>query len=161
MSKIKQDNARNKNRRGPAIPYDIYCLLFDVCEQYLDNIAWKFPDQSPFNKERYFGLDHFQFAMAMKSQIPNLYFISEGEGEKVAKPPKKIYNGNQKLYQSGVLDLIAFFGSNVKDIDASVYDDYFKKNRITTLTTSNIARTFRGEINEIFKNAGLDYELVF
>ena len=63
-------------RRPVAKTYDIsiekYALLFHCCEKYYNNLAWKYPAQCP-DGQGCCGLDHEQFRLALRYEIPTFY----------------------------------------------------------------------------------------
>ena len=71
---------RTPIERTSTITVEMYSLLFDCCEKYYDNIAWKFPEQCP-DGQGCCGLDFQQFSIHMKFDIPTLYGIRRGASQ--------------------------------------------------------------------------------
>ncbi len=59
------------------VTVEMYLLLFNCCEKYYDNIAWKFSEQC-LDGQGCCGLDIQQFNTNMKFDIPTLYRNSQG-----------------------------------------------------------------------------------
>lgn len=110
---------RHGMRRPVAKTYDItvekYALLFQCCEKYYDNIAWKYPAQCP-DGQGCCGVDHEQFRLDLRYEIPTLYRDDAG-CPAAPKVRHNVFDGDhQPEYdQYALLDLIEFFAENVRD----------------------------------------------
>ncbi|MCT0449643.1 hypothetical protein EFK69_10860 [Lactococcus lactis subsp. lactis] len=93
------------------INLEMYALLFDCCEKYQDNLAYKFPEYCP-DGNSICGLDLQKFTDNLKYDIPTLYGISE---RKICKPVKDDWNSENLAYdQFALLDYIEYFSKNIK-----------------------------------------------
>lgn len=146
---------RTPIERTSTITVEMYSLLFDCCEKYYDNIAWKFPEQCP-DGQGCCGLDFQQFSIHMKFDIPTLYRNSQG---RITKPNSGYYGDSDEYDQFALLDLIEFIGQNCRDIAMGSFHSYFGHNHIQLLDTAGVADAFRNEINGIFKKTGLLFTL--
>lgn len=146
---------RTPVERTSTITVEMYGLLFDCCEKYYDNIAWKFPELCP-DGQGCCGLDFQQFSTHMKFDIPTLYRNSQG---RITKPNSCYYGDSDEYDQFALLDLIEFIGQNCRDIIVGSFHSYFGHNHIRLLDTDGVADAFRNEINGIFKKIGLLFTL--
>ena len=138
-----------------TITVEMYEMLFNCCEKYYVNIAWKFPDECP-DGQGCCGLDFQQFSTHMKFDIPTLYRDSNG---RIGKPSHGYYSDDEDYDQYALLDLIEFIGQNCRDITVGSFHIYFGHNHIQLLDTDKISRTFCSDINGIFQKTGLLYTL--
>jgi len=152
----ERNGMRNAVEKTTTITVDMYCLLFNCCERYYDNIAWRYPQECP-DGSVCCGLDLQMFNSYMKFEIPNLY---RGAFETIDKPskPSSFFSVNDDNYdQYALLDFIEFIYANCKDISKSEWHAYFKHNDLTFSDTKESAEVFRNEINNIFEKTGLLY----
>lgn len=54
------------------ISVDVYTLIFQCCEKYYNNLAWKYPDQCP-DGYGCCGLDLEKLNLDLKYEIPTLF----------------------------------------------------------------------------------------
>jgi len=141
--------------RTSIISIEMYAMLFDCCEKYYDNIAWKFPAECP-DGQGCCGLDYQQFSTHMKFDIPTLYRNSNGQ---IDKPSNNYYGSNDDYDQYALLDLIEFIGENCRDISVGSFHSYFGHHHIRLLETNDVSVVFRNDINEVFQKTGLLYTL--
>lgn len=146
---------RKQIERTSTITVEMYAMLFDCCEKYYDNIAWKFPEECP-DGQGCCGLDYQQFSTHMKFDIPTLFRTSNG---RIGKPTSNYYGSNDDYDQYALLDLIEFIGQNCKDISVGSFHSYFGHHHITLLDTNGVSNEFRKDINGIFQKTGLLYTL--
>lgn len=148
---------RTPLERTETITYEMYSVIYDCCERYFDNIAWKFPERCTEHK-CCCGLDKTKLGNAMKFEIPALYRSENGW---VNKPLKGGYSriSNRGYTQYGLLDFIEFMYQNIKDITSSAWHQYHDHSDIFFGATRESANTFRDEINTIFAKTGLQYIL--
>lgn len=141
--------------RTSIITMEMYAMLFDCCEKYYDNIAWKFPAECP-DGQGCCGLDNQQFSTHMKFDIPTLYRHSNG---RIDKPSNNYYGGSDDYDQYALLDLIEFIGQNCRDISVGSFHSYFGHHHIRLLETNEVFVAFRSDINGVFQKTGLLYTL--
>ncbi|MBD5117031.1 MAG: hypothetical protein HDT48_05945, partial [Ruminococcaceae bacterium] len=58
-------------KKTDVITLDMYAILFDCCERYQINIAWKFPLNCPDSRGIY-GIDIQRLNAVLKYDIPTL-----------------------------------------------------------------------------------------
>lgn len=150
--------------RKPIVKtYDIsiekYALLFHCCEQYYDNIAWKYPDQCP-DGQGCCGIEYEKFCLDMRYEIPTLF---RDASDRIAVPVihRSIWGDEKQdeYDQYALLDFIEFFAKNVRDVVIRAYHGYYDHNHLTCKSSRNICFQFREEINSIFQKTGLLYFL--
>ena len=141
---------REPVKHTTKITIEMYALLFDCCEKYYDNIAWKFPEQC-LDGNGICGMDIDKFNNELMFERPSLY---RGYNKKIVKPEK-----NEEYDQYALLDLIEFFANNVRDISFRYWHSYFRHDDLSFAETYNVFDAFRNEINNIFRKTGLMYTL--
>lgn len=142
------------------INLEMYALLFDCCERYQDNLAYKFPEYCP-DGNGICGLDLQKFTDNLKYDIPTLYGIRE---RKICKPVKDDWSGENLTYdQFALLDYIEYFSKYIKDIVHKDWHSYYRHNELYFADRYDakvmIFVEFQKEINIIFKKTGLLYTL--
>ena len=131
--------------RTETITHELYALIFDCCERYFDNIAWKYPEECP-DGNGCCGLDIEKFSLALKFEIPNL-FQKYGT---IRKPQEELFNRKGDSYdQYGLLDFIEFMFDNMKDIRSRSWHDYYHHTDLTFCEYHHASLEFRNEINNI------------
>ena len=147
---------RKPIERTSTITIEMYALLFNCCERYYDNIAWRFPDQCS-DGNGICGVDMEKFNNELLFEIQSLY---RDHNEKVARPNKRECSRNyEDFHQYALLDLIELIASNVRDISSRSWHDFFKHYDLRFVETNNDFQKFRNEINNIFTKTGLLYTL--
>ena len=141
--------------RTETITYEMYALLFDCCERYFENIAWKYPEECP-DGNGCCGLDIEKLSLALKFEIPTL-FQQYGT---IRKPQKGFFHHEGDAFdQYGLLDFIEFMFDNMKDISKRSWHDYYHHNDLIFCGFHHASLEFQNEINNIFKSTGLTYLL--
>lgn len=151
----ERHDMRKPIKRTSAITVEMYAILYDCCEKYYDNIAWKFPAECP-DGQGCCGLDYQQFNTHMKFDIPTLYRSSNG---RIDKPGNNYYSSNEDYDQFALLDLIEFIGQNCRDISVGSFHSYFGHHHLNLFDTNSVSDAFRNDINRIFQKTGLLYTL--
>lgn len=146
---------RKPIERTSTISPEMYALLFDCCEKYLDNLAWKFPEEC-LDGRGCCGLDRDKFHNMLKFEIPTLYRNSQ---DRIDKPCSGYYNQNEQYDPYALLDFIEYLGHNCRDISIGDYHSYFGHHHIDLFETSNVFEVYRTDINGIFEKTGLLYTL--
>jgi hypothetical protein len=144
---------RKPLERASTISVAMYAMLFDCCEKYFGNLAWKFPAECPDGQGCY-GLDYQKFSTYLEFDIPGLYRNASGQ---IDKPSGKYYGGVDDYDQYALLDLIEFVGQNCMDFSNGSFHSFFGHYHIRLLETRNVIVSFRNEINDVFKKTGLLY----
>jgi hypothetical protein len=138
------------------ITIEMYALLFDCCEKYYDNLAWKFPEQCP-DGNGICGLNFEQLRNNLKYEIPELYQGSDGN---IAVPGRNYYDRDLKNYdQYALLDFVEFFAQNVRDISSRSWHSFFRHDELSFSKTWLVFNEFCKEINQIFEKTGLLFAL--
>lgn len=155
-------------RHGMRAPvektYDIdpdkYGVLMQCCEEYYDNIAWKYPDECKDGRGCC-GIDKWKLAADMRYEIPSLFISDSG----VIGIPSVIQNcfepepREEKYDQYALLDFIEFLFANVRDTQKEDYHKFYNHYHLNTKPTTMIKNQFRDKINKCFEKMGLLYTL--
>ncbi|MBW4828309.1 MAG: hypothetical protein KZY61_03420 [Clostridiaceae bacterium] len=136
-----------------SINIDMYSLLLDCCKRYQKNLTHIFTlnCHHDFTNSDYVAFDEKGFITRIKIRIPSLF---RDEFDRICAPT---YNDEYDQY--ALLDLIEYFALNIEDISERWNNRYQNYKTIDCLKTSDIFINFKEEINGIFTEAGLLYEL--
>ncbi|MGJ0909156.1 AbiJ-NTD4 domain-containing protein [Clostridium botulinum] len=136
-----------------SINRDMYSLLLDCCKRYQKNLTHIFTlnCHHDFTDSNYIAFDEKGFITRIKIRIPSLF---RDEFDRICAPA---YDDEYDQY--ALLDLIEYFALNIEDISERWNNRYQNYKTIDCLKTSDIFKNFKEEINEIFTEAGLLYEL--
>ena len=136
-----------------SINTDMYSLLLDCCKRYQKNLTHIFTlnCHDDFTDSDYVAFDEKGFITRIKIRIPSLF---RDEFDRICAPT---YNDEYDQY--ALLDLIEYFALNIEDISERWNNRYQNYKTIDCLETSDIFINFKEEINEIFTESGLLYEL--
>lgn len=146
--------------RTYTITIDRYCILFECCERYFDNIAWCYPEACPDNSSLCCGLDINKFSNELTYDIPTIH-----KEDGVICKPKITHNifdtedHCDNYDQYALLDLIELIYENSKDIVDRKHHSFFGHDHLYFGNTSKIKKKFVRDINQIFSKTGLLYEL--
>lgn len=148
---------RGPIERTEVITYEMYSLLFDCCERYFDNIAWKYPEECP-DGNGCCGLDISKLSIAMKFEIPALFQDKNGI---ISKPQKGYFRNDEgDVYdQYGLLDFIEFMFASVRNVSSRFWHSYYRHYDLQFENLRGVASKFRNDINQIFTQTGLLYSL--
>lgn len=133
---------------------DMYSLLLDCCEKYKKNLTHVFTRNchNDFTDSDYIAFDEKGFLTRIRIKIPSLF---RDEDDRICAP-----TDYDKYDQYALLDLIEFFAQNIMDISEQWNNERYKNYKtVVCINTSNIFENFQEEINEIFAESGLLYEL--
>lgn len=133
---------------------DMYSLLLNCCKRYQKNLTHIFTLNCyhDFTNSNYVAFDEKGFITRIKIKIPALF---RDEFDRICAP-----DYDTEYDQYALLDLIEFFAQNIKDISERWNNEKYRNfQTIDCLKTSNIFNTFKEEINNIFLESGLLYEL--
>ena len=137
-----------------TINRDMYSLLLDCCKRYQKNLTHIFVlnCHHDFTDSDYIAFDEKGFITRIKVRIPNIF---RNEYDRICAP-----SDYDEYDQYALLDFIEYFAQNIKDIsehwNSQRYQNY---KTIDCFETSEIFFDFQNEINEIFIESGLLYEL--
>mgnify|MGYP005941961865 CR=1 FL=1 len=132
----------------------MYLLLLNCCEKYKKNLTHMFilNCYDDFTNSDYISFDERMFNAKIKIRIPFLY---RDEYDMICTPQ---YGSEYNQY--ALLDLIEYFAQNIKDIYEHWNNEKYRNYKtINCLETSEIFINFQKEINDIFLESGLLYEL--
>ncbi|WP_347300412.1 AbiJ-NTD4 domain-containing protein [Dolosigranulum savutiense] len=138
-----------------SINKDMYLLLLNCCTKYQKNLTHKFKQNcyDDFTERYYDAFDEKAFTTRIKIRIPSLF---RDEYDRICPPT---YDDEYDQY--ALLDLIEFFAQNIKDISEKWNNEKYKNyEMIVCYNSSKIFKDFKEEINEIFTESGLLYELI-
>lgn len=144
--------------------YDIsimmYGLLFNCCEKYYNNLAWKYPEQCG-DGYGCSGLDYQKFSDDLNFEIPTLF---RNEAGRISIPVirRNIFvtdDDADEYDQYALLDYIELFANNCRDITVGSFHSYYGHYHLTCKTSQNVVADFQAEINGIFAKTGLLYHL--
>ena len=137
-----------------SINKDMYSLLLECCKRYQKNLTHMFTlhCHHDFTDSDYVAFDEKGYTTRIKIRIPALF---RDEYDRICAPT---YDDEYDQY--ALLDLIEFFAQNIEDISERWNNERYRNYQtIDCLNTSDISKIFREEINEIFTESGLLYEL--
>lgn len=137
-----------------SINNDMYSLLLDCCKKYKKNLTHMFSlnCHHDFTDSDYVEFNEKGFTTKIKIRIPSLF---KDEYDRICVPPR-----DDEYDQYALLDLIEFFAQNIKDISERWNNERYQNYKIIDcFDTSDIFEKFQKEINEIFTESGLLYEL--
>jgi len=150
---------RKPIERTYTISLEIYYMLFNCCEKYYNNIAWKYPQECS-DGFGCCGVDYIKLNTILKFEIPNLYRDRNGN---ISAPriTRNIFEGdNEPEYdQYALLDYIEFIARNVKDVSNGDFHSYFGHYHLKFHETQDAFDKFREEINSIFEVTGMLFTL--
>lgn len=143
-----------------TISIDHYALLFNCCNQYIDNLAWKYPEQCG-DGEGCCGLDKEMFYRYLKFEIPSLF--CDNNIPAVPTIHRNIFDPDEEetdeYDQYALLDYIEFFAQNCKDYERGRFHSYYGHYHFTFSETCEVFDRFRNDINQVFSMTGLLYTL--
>lgn len=146
---------RTPIERTEKMTIDMYSILYDCCEKYFENIAWKYPAECP-DGNGCCGLDYQKFNTAMTFEIPSLF---KGSNGLIAKPGRDYYDHEDDFDQYALLDLIEMVYAEAKDVSNRFWHSYYRHDDISFANTKGCSSAFKKEINGIFEKTGLLYIL--
>lgn len=137
------------------ITIEMYVLLFNCCEKFYNNLAWKYPEQCPDGRGCC-GLDTDQFDMGLKYEIPKLFRDSSG---RVAAPiiHRNVFSNEEKhdeYDQFALLDYIEYFVQNCRDVRKGDFHQFFSHYHLILLTSSYVFRLSRMISTKFSKKRG-------
>lgn len=145
---------RSPIRKTYTISIPAYEILFNICENYKKNLTHLFPRDSydDFTCRDYLEFNENAFEKRIKMKIPDLYVSNYGS---ISIPKEK-----DTFNQFALLDYIEYFAQNIEDIKEAWNDNRYRNFKyIDCLGTKRVYSNFQKEINDVFIDAGLLYEL--
>lgn len=151
----ERNGFRKPIEKTDIITKPAYCALFNVCENYLINLAYKYPVDCPDGKGVY-DINRESLSDAMYIEIPDLY---RDIHECIEKPGGCWETDNDDYDQYALLDYIEYIANNIRDYQEGSYHSFFSHTHLSFLKSSECFEDFQNEINTIFKKTGLQYIL--
>jgi len=145
---------RDLKQHTYCINENMYSLLLSCCTKYKKNLTkiFQLPCHNSFVDEDYIKFNEKLFSQRINSKIPSLF---RNESGAIAAP-----KSGDNYDQYALLDLIEFFGKNIKDVrEAWNNENYRNYKNIYIYDSSKVFNEFKNSINELFSEAGLLYEL--
>ena len=145
---------RSPLKRTYTISLLSYEILFNICENYKKNLTHLFSHNSydDFTCSEYLEFNENTFEKRIRLKIPDLFVSDYG---RISIPNEK-----DSFNQFALLDYIEFFANNIEDINESWNNERYKNYKyIDCLGTKTVYKDFQKEINDVFVDAGLLYEL--
>jgi hypothetical protein len=133
---------------------DMYALIFDCCKRYFKNLTWLFTQNchDDFTASDYLAFNEQTFQNRIKIKIPALF---RDEYNRI-----KVPSADDTYDQYALLDFIEFIAQNIKDISEGWNNQRYRNYwYIDCLDTSAVFKDYQNEINEIFAESGLLYNL--
>lgn len=149
----ERNGYRKAIEKTSTITAQMYQLLFDCCDKYLVNLAWKYPLECIDNLGCY-DIDRASLSTDLTFEIPDLY--RDINGGIVSPLP---FDTQEEYDQYALLDYIEFISQNCRDFMEVDYHKFFGHTHISFLETNDVFIQFRNEINKIFQKTGLQYVL--
>ncbi|MGO3617661.1 MAG: AbiJ-NTD4 domain-containing protein [Pseudolactococcus laudensis] len=143
----ERNGKRDLKQHTYCINENMYSLLLNCCTKYKKNLTkiFQLPCHNPFVDEDYIKFNEKIFSQRINSKIPSLFRNKSGA---IAAP-----KSGDHYDQYALLDLIEFFGKNIKDVREGW------NHNIYIYDSSEVFNEFKNSINELFSEAGLMYEL--
>lgn len=145
---------RSPKKYSHEINAGLYSLLFRCCRKYRKNLTHLFPLEShhDFTNSDYIAFDEEMYETRIKIRIPSLY---TDDSNRISEPLK-----NDTYDQYALLDLIEYFAKNIKDISERWNNERYKNYKtIHCYDTSDVFIEFQNEINGLFNDSGILFEL--
>ncbi len=137
-----------------GINNDVYLAIMDVCKKYFHNLTWKFSANchDDFTNKDYQTFDNNSFLVRVKLKFPSLFSAVTGVFCEDVKPNEE--------FQYAFLDFIEYIAENIKDVKEGWNNPIYKNFwYIECKTTCEVFEIYKSEINEIFTDAGVLYNL--
>ncbi len=150
----ERHGVRAPREKTYSISSDVYSLLLDCCRKYQKNLTHIFTLNCHYDflNQDYVTFDERGFVTKIKVKIPALF---RNENDRICAPT---YDDQYDQY--ALLDLIEYIAQNIKDISEEWNNTTYRNYKeIACLNTSNVFEVFQEEVNEIFIEAGVLYEL--
>ena len=149
----ERNGLRKEINTTDIITADVYRLLIDRCEDYLDNLGYKYPDYCPENyigENVICGVNVNDLYTFLKYRIPSLF---NNKNDLLVPEDTTDYD------QYALLDFIEYIAQNMKTIVRECYHKFRNHHHLSFSESSKDFETFRSDINEIFTMTGLIYRL--
>lgn len=150
----ERNNLRQAIPKASMITPQMYRLLLDCCEKYLNNLAEQYPAMCP-DGDDICGTDTEKLYRVLQFRIPTLY----REQHSNLLTPSAPYSENTTYDQYALLDYVEFVALNMKTVVKDNYHNYFKHYHLSFRDDNVDFKRFQSEINDVFSMTGLKYVL--
>lgn len=158
MNKLysERNRLRDPKTKTTYIDDESYAILYDCCEKYKDNLAWKYPEYCSDFPNLICGLNEDAFRLVLNKAIPDFcfghpsledHFINEGALDSWTVNPYLI------------LDYIEFIASEMMTVKKNDYHSFMSHYHLSFANDNVDFESFRKEINSLFELCGLLYHL--
>lgn len=147
----ERNGLRNPVNGTEDMTFAMYDLIMACCQQYFENIAYKYPDRDCQDGDHITGLDLGKLSTDIQFEIPDLY---RDENGLISITSSNLNDFNQYA----VLDFVEFMSMNMRDVSKK-WHNYFQHYHLYHEATNLITQKFKQDINLIFRKTGLQYEL--
>lgn len=131
---------------------EVYGLLLGVCRKYLVNLAEQFPSPCP-DGEGVCGVSEIDLFKLLKLRIPGL--LRGG----YPNPDVPTVPQSCEFDQYSLFDYIEYIAQNMVTVVKGGWHPFFHHHHLSFTHDSIDFDRFAGEVNDIFKMAGLQYVL--
>ena len=147
---------RDPKKQTSYIDDESYALLYDCCERYKDNLAWKYPKYCSDFPNLVCGLNEDAFRLVLNKAIPGLYYGHPSlEDHIVVEGDLDEWTINPYL----ILDYIEFVALGMKTTKKIEYHSFMAHYHLSFTNGNEDFVSFRTEINDLFEMCGLLYNL--
>ena len=149
----ERNGLRKEIKTTDIITAEVYRLLLDRCEDYLDNLGHKYPDFCPENyigDNVICGVDVDALYTFLKYRIPSLFN---------SKNNLLIPEDTDDYDQYALLDFIEYIAQTMKTIVRGCYHKFSNHHHLSFSESYKDFEKYRSDINEIFTMTGLIYRL--
>lgn len=147
---------RDPKKQTSYIDDESYALLYDCCERYKDNLAWKYPEYCSDFPNLVCGLDKDAFRLVLNKAIPGFcYGHPSLEDHIVVEGDLDEWTINPYL----ILDYIEFIASRMKTMKKNDYHSFMAHYHLSFTNGNDDFDSYRTEINDLFEMCGLLYNL--
>jgi len=147
---------RELKKRTNYIDDESYAILYDCCEKYKDNLAWRYPEFCSDFPNLICGLKEDTFRLVLNKAIPGFcYGHPSIEDHIVIEGDLDEWTINPYL----ILDYVEFIASGIKTMKKKEYHSFMAHYHFSFTNDNTDFESFRTEINDLFELCGLLYNL--
>jgi hypothetical protein len=164
MNKLysERNGLRAPRTKTAIIDIDSYAILWDCCDRYKTNLAWKYPEYCYDNSQVIYGVSEESLNAYIRKAIPDLIYGHPAKEVFVVNPfDDGIIEGKAEDTRNfySILDFIEFVAQGIKTIKIENYHKYFNHNHLSFIDDNKDFEKYRKEINEAFETCALSYVL--
>lgn len=155
MNKLysERNGLRKPIKKTVVVDADSYSILWDCCEIYRINLAWKYPAYCDDKPQAVSGVNEQSIEVMVNKLIPKLYFGHPSESS------FEVVSGESSFDSLSILDYIEFIANGMKTKKLVEYHGFFGHYHLSFDDSDTDFQKFRKEINECFEICGLLYQL--